>query len=164
MKKAIESEHSTRMPFNTLRSAVGIVFNDAGQVLLGLCTLKDKRENKFCFPGGGIEKNENLYQAAKREVKEETGISTKALPLSPIVDSDLKSVTFVVLKRTGGSIKPNEEFSDVDFFSLTSLPKEMFGQNKKMLTVVKKLVAEATNSFDLLSSSDSSQTIKKGFI
>ena len=57
------------------RKNVGIVvFNNNYKVLL--CARADKKELCWLFPQGGVEPNEDFIQAALRELKEETGISS----------------------------------------------------------------------------------------
>ena len=55
------------------RKAIAVVFNDDGEILIGLATNPD-RKGKWCFPGGRIEKGEDPVSAAIRECEEETGI------------------------------------------------------------------------------------------
>jgi 8-oxo-dGTP pyrophosphatase MutT (NUDIX family) len=56
--------------FNTVVSAGGIVINSKDQIALVL--MKDV--NAWDFPKGGINKNEKIFDAAKREIYEEAGI------------------------------------------------------------------------------------------
>ena len=139
MQKAIESTHITKQEKKSIFAVVGVVFNKEGKVLLGMSTLPDElRKDKWCFPGGGHEKGETEYQTAWREVEEETGISTKPINIASIIDTDIPGISFVVLMRTGGQIKMNEEFSDMDWFSIDQLPKPIVKQNKQVLTKVLK--------------------------
>ncbi len=57
-----------------IQVAVGIVFNDQKQVLVGQRVVKDQYFAKWEFPGGKIEQGESVEQALKREFKEEVGI------------------------------------------------------------------------------------------
>ena len=58
-----------------LRIGVGIILlNDENKVFVGKRI--DNPENFWQMPQGGIDKNENSLQAAKRELKEETGIQS----------------------------------------------------------------------------------------
>ena len=58
-----------------LRIGVGIVvLNNENKVFVGKRI--DNPENFWQMPQGGIDKNENSLQAAKRELKEETGIQS----------------------------------------------------------------------------------------
>jgi len=55
-------------------SILVVIFNEKNECLL----LKRKdRENFWQSVTGSIEENESPYEAAKREVEEETGINTK---------------------------------------------------------------------------------------
>ena len=57
------------------RKNVGIVvFNATGKVLM--CARADKTDMQWQFPQGGIETNEDIIEAAKRELWEETGIES----------------------------------------------------------------------------------------
>lgn len=54
--------------------AVGIVFNEQNQVLVGQRVVKDQYYKKWEFPGGKLESGESVEQALTREFKEEVGI------------------------------------------------------------------------------------------
>lgn len=58
--------------------AGAIVFNDKGQLLL--CNRIDTLSDAWQFPQGGIEKNETPLEAAKRELMEETNV-TSVIPV-----------------------------------------------------------------------------------
>ncbi len=63
------------------RNCAGIIlFNDEGKVLM--CTRKDRRQNQWQFPQGGIEEGEKPHCAALRELKEETSVTSAQLILS----------------------------------------------------------------------------------
>lgn len=55
--------------------AVGVVFNEAGKVLVGQRVVKDRYFQKWEFPGGKLEAGESAQQALIREFREETGIN-----------------------------------------------------------------------------------------
>ena len=61
-----------------LRIGVGIILlNKKNKVFVGKRI--DNPENFWQMPQGGVDKNENLLQAAKRELEEETGIKSVEL-------------------------------------------------------------------------------------
>lgn len=60
------------------RKNVGIVVaNRTGQVLM--CARADKKNMQWQFPQGGIEPGEDIVAAGKRELREETGITSVRL-------------------------------------------------------------------------------------
>ena len=148
--KAIEPLSNLKDETPDIISGIGVVFNDKNQILLGLCIIKDFRYNTWCFPGGGIDGEENVYQAAIREVEEETGIVTKALPIIPVIDTEVKGATFVILKKTGGEIEPNEEFLEVDWFSLGDLPEKTLLQNVEILEKFRKIIRDTSEETNLV--------------
>ena len=59
-----------------LRLCAGIVLlNNDNKVFVGK-RIDNQEGNSWQMPQGGIDKNENTLQAAKRELDEETGIKT----------------------------------------------------------------------------------------
>jgi putative (di)nucleoside polyphosphate hydrolase len=60
------------------RPNVGVVlFNRAGKAWLGR-RINTPGPNNWQFPQGGVDKGEDLYQAARRELAEETGVTSAA--------------------------------------------------------------------------------------
>ena len=59
-----------------LRLGVGIILlNSKNKVFVGK-RIDNQEGNYWQMPQGGVDKNENLLEAAKRELEEETGIKT----------------------------------------------------------------------------------------
>ena len=68
-------EENKKLP---LRIGVGILLlNDQNKVFVGKRI--DNPKNFWQMPQGGVDKNENFLQAAKRELEEETGIKSVKL-------------------------------------------------------------------------------------
>lgn len=64
-----------------------LVFNDDGYVLIDKRgSLARNEVGKWEFPGGGVEFNEKLEDAIKREIKEEFGIDIEILELLEVTD------------------------------------------------------------------------------
>jgi len=93
----------------------------------------------WVFPGGHVDYNEKTEQAAKREIKEEVGISTKIKKLvgvysDPERDPRYHSVSIVYeLEQTGGEISLNHEGSAYDFFHLDNLPRKVGFDHRKII-------------------------------
>jgi len=76
------------MPGNKRYPRVGIgvlIQNDKGEVLLG------KRKGahgagEWSFPGGHLEFGEKIFECARREAKEETGLSVEDFELISVAD------------------------------------------------------------------------------
>lgn len=54
--------------------AVGILRNDAGELLIAQRPAHKYKGGLWEFPGGKVEPNETVFQALQRELKEELGI------------------------------------------------------------------------------------------
>lgn len=70
--------------------------------------------NKYCLPGGGVDKNESLIKAGARELYEETGIELELDQLIPftIYYPKYSKVIFVCNEDVSYSVKLNWEHSD----------------------------------------------------
>ena len=96
------------------KSAVAIVYDGNANVLLGKATNSGDRKGKWCFPAGGIKPGECPGEAATRECFEETGFNVK--PQQMAFPHHLKpEVGFVVCRLIDGQMKPNGEFSELQW-------------------------------------------------
>ncbi|MEO8580987.1 MAG: NUDIX domain-containing protein [Patescibacteria group bacterium] len=107
-----------------------LVFNSKGQLLLGK-RLNSYKAGYFGFPGGRIEVGELVLDCAKRELKEETGLSTKEVKYLGLVkenQGDYDFIHFVCNVNVGDQqpicIEP-EKCENWDWFDLNKLPKEI---------------------------------------
>jgi len=82
-----------------LRLGVGIILlNNQNKVFVGK-RIDNKKSNSWQMPQGGIDKNENFLQAAKRELEEETGVKTIKL-----IKEFKESLTYYLPKNLLGKI------------------------------------------------------------
>ncbi|MEM7358561.1 MAG: 8-oxo-dGTP diphosphatase MutT [Pseudomonadota bacterium] len=68
--------------------AVGVIFNDRGEVLIGQRTVADEYLGKWEFPGGKLEAGESVEHALVRELREELGITVMNSNHLLILDHD----------------------------------------------------------------------------
>ncbi len=101
-------------------AVAGIVTNDKDEILM----VKAHNAN-WVFPGGQVEVGENLIDAVKREIEEESGIlvevgevfcissNTAKYPgYNGVKEVPTKVMLDFVCKPIGGSIRPSEENSE----------------------------------------------------
>ena len=90
-------------------------------------------KGKWNIPAGGVDNNENVIEAAKREIFEETGCRVKIKGILEIVNKNLESVDLLLFIFDAELIEENiqsdgEEISDVSWFSY----EEILGMKKDL--------------------------------
>lgn len=100
------------------RKNVGIVvFNREGKVLM--CARADKPDMQWQFPQGGIEDGEDITAAAKRELAEETGITSVELVarMPKPLRYDFPPAIAAAQSRKGYDYKGQEQYWVLFYFS-----------------------------------------------
>ena len=90
-------------------------------------------KGKWNIPAGGVDNNENVIEAAKREIFEETGCRVKIKGILEIVNKNLESVDLLLFIFDAELVEENiqsdgEEISDVSWFSY----EEILGMKKDL--------------------------------
>ncbi|MEI8365710.1 MAG: NUDIX hydrolase [Parachlamydiaceae bacterium] len=109
----------------------GIVFTDNKQRIL---LIKRRDIPVWALPGGGVDAHESPEQAVVREIKEETGLTTRIVRhvalYTPI--NKLAKTTFVFeCEPISGMLSESNETQGVSFFPLDKLPDTFFFIHKE---------------------------------
>ena len=122
---------------------VGAVIINSGQVLL-IKRGKPPREGSWSLPGGAQKLGETIYNAARREIREETGLETEILGLIDVVDSirhDGKgSIEYhytlidVAAKISGGALHAGSDAQDCNWFMLNDIKAmDIWSETKRII-------------------------------
>jgi len=89
------------------------------------------RPNKYAFPGGYMDRDEDTKQTALRELKEETGYEGRIIELFRIKDNpdrpheDRQNVDFIYLVEVLNKVgEHDDEIAEVKWFGLNQVPLE----------------------------------------
>ena len=118
-------------------SAVGVIVVREGEVLLVKRRFEPYR-GKWVIPSGFIEYDEDLREAAVREVQEETGFEVELTGLHAAEScfDDPRGNTILVLymgRIRGGELSAGDDAEDAAFFPLGRLPEIAFEAHRKVL-------------------------------
>lgn len=131
------------MENNPPRVGTGVLIqNEKGEVLLGK-RKGSHAEGDWCFPGGKLDFGETLFECARREVKEETGLDVTDCELISVYDqfehiesSGYQWVNIGILaKYEGGEPKvmEPEKFEEMKWFALDNLPTPLYATSVVIL-------------------------------
>ena len=89
-----------------MKVIVGVVIEDNNKILM-IQESKQKAYKMWNFPGGNIEEKEDIFKAAKREVKEETGYDIKLTNLLAIYNKTTSDQSVITIRFSGKIIGSN---------------------------------------------------------
>ncbi len=125
-----------------------ILANELGEILL------QKRADNGCwgYHGGSVDLDESVETAAARELFEETGLTARTLELFGVFsgedmhyvypNGDIVSnvdIVYICHEYSGELKRQAEEVSELVFFSIDCLPKNISPPNKKAIEKYVKL-------------------------
>ncbi len=93
----------------------------------------------WCLPGGHVEYGESLIDAARREVKEETGITLENLDFLHLINDHGKEAHYIhinfIAKDFYGEAKATEpdKFAEWKWFEINHLPEKIFFGHQKFI-------------------------------
>ena len=130
---------------NYVRVGIGIMIKDGNKVLLGHRSKNRKdtggifEPDTWTFPGGKQEFSETIFEAAKREVKEETNLEIDDLEVFGASDDIQPSKHFVTIQiianKHSGNLKVMEPTKEDEWkwFDLNNLPMNIYSPTKQFV-------------------------------
>ncbi|PKL38870.1 MAG: hypothetical protein CVV44_08350 [Spirochaetae bacterium HGW-Spirochaetae-1] len=120
---------------NPLPVASSIVINEERELLL-VKRKKDPYKDMWCLPMGFAESDEEVHEAALRELEEETGITGEVIRLIDVdtVDNDFYGSLVIVayeVHATGGLLSPGDDALDARYFPINAIPELAWTSNTK---------------------------------
>lgn len=110
--------------------AVSVLIIDKDRVLLGKRGPRSTEEGKWCLPCGFMEFDEDFITAARREVKEETGVSVAIDSIVNVafnyLSPGLHALVIVMTAHiVSGELKPGDDIIELEWFPVFGLLPEM---------------------------------------
>jgi len=125
------------------RLAVNLVIQKNKKVLLMRRFNTGWNDGMYALMGGHVEDNENIFDAAIREAKEELGIQVKIENLKPLFCMQVKPdhvYFYIGCDKFDGEIKNMEQnqCDDLQFFETDKFPENLIEADKKALNEIFK--------------------------
>ncbi len=122
---------------NPLPAVAALVLNHKDQLLLVKRSVEPAK-GKWCLPGGFIEIDESIEEAALRELEEETGIKGEIDGLIDFFSQKGRHYRAILIfgykvKILGGEVRAGDDAQDAVFFSLDTLPPIAFLSHQRLI-------------------------------
>ncbi len=125
---------------NSIRIGTGVLLKKENSILL----FKYAADKMWRMPGGKLEADETLFECIQRETFEETGIEIHSAKIVLVSDPIEGFVTIGYASEDFSGkpeIKENEKFSDMKWFDINDLPKNIFEPSRLLFENWKKGVS-----------------------
>ena len=144
IKQEYRFEEIEKKYVDNIKIGIGVLILKDNKVLLGhRCSTKDTggifEPDSWCLPGGKQEKDETIFDCAKRETKEETNLDIDNLEVFGAAD-DIQPgkhyiTVYVKALEHSGEIKITEpeKLDKWEWFDLDNLPDNLYSPSRKTL-------------------------------
>ncbi len=140
----LRQEHGRQRPacpnchfihFADPKLAVGVLVSDETGRLLYTKRAHQPALGRWAFPGGFVDRGEEVWAAARRELREETGLEVEIDALLGIFSREADPVVFIAFAghSCGGALIAGSEALEVAFFSTEQLPPPAFPFDAEIL-------------------------------
>lgn len=140
----LRQEHGHKRPacpnchfihFADPKLAVGVLVSDETGRLLYTRRAHQPAMGRWAFPSGFVDRGEEIRAAARRELREETGLDVELDGMLGVYSREGDPVVFVVFAGhpRGGELQASSEALEVCFFALDELPPPAFPFDKQIL-------------------------------
>jgi 8-oxo-dGTP diphosphatase len=122
---------------NPLPAVAVLVLNSEDQLLLVKRSVEPAK-GTWCLPGGFIEVDESIEEAAVRELEEETGLKGEIEGLVDFFSQRSQHYRALLIfgyrvKILGGELKAGDDAQEAGFYDLDKLPPIAFLSHKRLI-------------------------------
>lgn len=130
---------------NPVAGVAGII-REGTKLLLGRRSAASTRPGLWCIPCGYVEYDEDVYDAVKREVLEETGLKVEVTGVCSVRSNwhnpEVHTVGIWFFTRVaGGELRPGDDIDALDYFSLAALPPLAFPTDQAVIDELRALLS-----------------------
>jgi 8-oxo-dGTP diphosphatase len=133
---------------NPVPAATALVVNGHGELLLGKRSVEPAR-GEWCLPGGFVEIDESMEQAALRELCEETGlVAGRGLFVGCFYQNSIYYGGVIIfgyrIENVRGELTAGDDMEALQYYGFDTLPPIAFESHRKLIELFRlQLASEA---------------------